>query len=119
MTTHSIAGSVANAQVAETIFDGITYSKGAATMKQLQFLMTEEKFGRALGEYFNKYQWRNAELKDFMDCMQHHFHHDKFTLLEWQTAWLEMPCHNKIEPFWDAKCAHHNAKLTIEQNVVL
>lgn len=40
VTTHPISGPVANAQVAETIFDGITYSKGAATMKQLQFLMT-------------------------------------------------------------------------------
>lgn len=48
VTTHPISGPVANAQIAETIFDGITYSKGAATMKQLQFLMTEEKFGQAL-----------------------------------------------------------------------
>jgi aminopeptidase N len=45
VTTHPISGPVANAQVAESIFDGITYSKGASTMKQLQFLMTEAKFG--------------------------------------------------------------------------
>jgi hypothetical protein len=32
VTTHPIAGDVANTQVAESIFDGITYSKGAATI---------------------------------------------------------------------------------------
>lgn len=32
-TTHPIAGEVANTEAAETIFDGITYSKGAATLK--------------------------------------------------------------------------------------
>ena len=80
VTTHPINGSVANAQIAETIFDGITYSKGAATMKQLQFLMTEEKFGKALSEYFHKFQWSNTILADFIGCMQNHFHNENFTL---------------------------------------
>lgn len=38
-TTHPIRSGVENTQVAESIFDGITYSKGAATMKQLMYLM--------------------------------------------------------------------------------
>jgi len=33
ITTHPIAGAVHNTEQAENIFDGITYSKGAATMK--------------------------------------------------------------------------------------
>ena len=33
VTTHPIAGEVKNAEVAENIFDGITYSKGASVMK--------------------------------------------------------------------------------------
>jgi len=39
VTTHPIRGEVPNTSVAESIFDGITYAKGAATMKQLMFLM--------------------------------------------------------------------------------
>lgn len=39
ITTHPIRSNVENTQVAESIFDGITYSKGAATMKQLMYLM--------------------------------------------------------------------------------
>lgn len=41
VTTHPIRGCVANTVVADSIFDGITYSKGAATMKQLLFLIGE------------------------------------------------------------------------------
>lgn len=41
ITTHPIRGPVPNTQVADSIFDGITYSKGASTMKQLNFLMSE------------------------------------------------------------------------------
>jgi aminopeptidase N len=33
VTTHSIACDVPNTEVAEDLFDGITYSKGASTMK--------------------------------------------------------------------------------------
>ena len=41
ITTHPIRGPVPNTTVAESIFDGITYSKGAASMKQLLFIMEE------------------------------------------------------------------------------
>jgi len=39
ITTHPIAGNIENTEVAENIFDGITYSKGASCMKQLMFLI--------------------------------------------------------------------------------
>ena len=39
ITTHPIRGSIANTSAADSIFDGITYAKGAATMKQLLLLM--------------------------------------------------------------------------------
>jgi hypothetical protein len=75
ITTHPIRGKVANTSVADSIFDGITYSKGAATMKQLLFLMKEENFSKALGEYFHKYEWNNATIEDFLEYMQRHFRH--------------------------------------------
>ena len=40
-TTHPIRGPVLNTTVADSIFDGITYSKGAGTMKHLLYLMKE------------------------------------------------------------------------------
>ncbi len=33
ITTHPIAGEVPNTEAAESIFDGITYAKGASTLR--------------------------------------------------------------------------------------
>jgi len=119
VTTHPIAGDVANTQVAESIFDGITYSKGAATMKQLMFVVTEEGFSKALSEYFHKFAWKNTILEDFIGAMQHQFKSDKFTMEEWKKAWLEKACLNQIEPFWDHHCCKKDAHLLIKQTPVL
>jgi aminopeptidase N len=55
ITTHPIRGPVPNTNVADSVFDGITYNKGAATMKQICYLMSEESFGKGLETYFHKY----------------------------------------------------------------
>jgi aminopeptidase N len=73
VTTHPITSEVLNTHVAESIFDGITYSKGAATMKQLMYLIGEENFSKAIGEYFNKYKFKNTELNDLLDCIEKYF----------------------------------------------
>ena len=62
-TTHPIAGEVVNTEQAENIFDGITYSKGAAVLKQLLCLMGEENFSKAMAKYFHKFQWRNTTFR--------------------------------------------------------
>ena len=88
ITTHPIRGKVENTSVADSIFDGITYSKGAATMKQLLYLMKEENFSKALSEYFHKYEWNNATIDDFLVEMQKHFQITEFTLATWRELWL-------------------------------
>jgi aminopeptidase N len=55
VTTHPIRGKVENTSVADSIFDGITYQKGAATMKQFFYLMGEENFSKGLSDYFHKF----------------------------------------------------------------
>ncbi len=62
VTTHPISGEVPNTVVAASIFDGITYSKGAATMKQLLLLMGQQNFSKGLNAYFKKYSFKNATL---------------------------------------------------------
>jgi aminopeptidase N len=90
-TTHPIRSPVANTHIAESIFDGITYSKGAATMKQLMYLMGEENFSKALADYFNKYAFKNAELDDLLRCMERYYSPKStgITLEEWKNMWLE------------------------------
>ena len=88
ITTHPIRGPVLNTTVADSIFDGITYSKGAATMKQLLYLMQEDNFSKALSVYFHKYEFNNATLAEFIAEMQNQFHVKEFTLSEWRSLWL-------------------------------
>lgn len=59
-----------NTTVAESIFDGITYIKGASTLKQLLYLMGAENFSAALKNYFTKFAFKNATLNDFIDTLQ-------------------------------------------------
>lgn len=73
ITTHPIRSDVENTFTAQSIFDGITYSKGAATMKQLMFLIGQESFSKALASYFKKYQFSNAVLNDLLAEMNPYF----------------------------------------------
>jgi len=69
VTTHPIRSQVEDTFTAESIFDGITYSKGAATMKQLMYLLGEEAFSSALKDYFKKYEFSNAVLDDLLEAI--------------------------------------------------
>ena len=64
-TTHPIATKVDTTSAANSIFDGITYAKGAAVIKQLYFRMGHENFSKKMAKYFLKYQWSNATLDQF------------------------------------------------------
>lgn len=73
VTTHPIAGDVPNTETAETIFDGITYSKGASVMKQLLCIMGAEAFGKGCGAHFKKFAWSNATLADLIESLNVEF----------------------------------------------
>src|SRR3989338_9210844 len=70
ITTHPIATNANDTDVAFSNFDGISYSKGAAVLKQLMFYIGEENFRNGLRKYFKKYEWQNTELKDFLECLE-------------------------------------------------
>jgi len=94
VTTHPISGVVANTEQAGTIFDGITYSKGAATLKQLCNVIGIESFREGLKEYFATYAYKNSELRDLLECLQ------KQTTLDlevWKQQWICTPGHNTVE----------------------
>lgn len=114
ITTHPIRGEVANTTVADSIFDGITYSKGAATMKQLLYLMKEQNFSEALSAYFHKYEFNNATLSDFIEEMQKKFEVNEFTLAEWRGFWLEKASLNQIEPEWNCHDESAEAKIAVK-----
>lgn len=66
VTTHPVAVPVDGTDQAFANFDGITYGKGAAVLKQLAYLLGEEKFREGVRAYFERHAYGNAVLDDFM-----------------------------------------------------
>jgi len=122
-TTHPIAGPVKNTEVAETIFDGITYSKGAGTLKQLLYLIGEDNFSNAMSSYFNQYQWSNTTLENFIGKLQENYKPLNpaypSNLADWQKVWLEQAGMNEVIPLFDPSKNGPNEKLVIRQSAVL
>ena len=85
VTTHPIELPVADTDEAVTNFDGITYGKGAAVLKQLNFLLGEEVFRQGVRDYLAANAWANTELEDFIAALANAANRD---LDEWTRAWL-------------------------------
>jgi aminopeptidase N len=112
--THPIRGAVPNTDVAANIFDGITYAKGAAVLKQLVFLLGETSFGFGLQDYFNRFKWGNATIADFLDSMRPYFP-PAIPFEDWTAAWLETASLNVFEAVWDPSNLATSATLKLYQ----
>ncbi len=69
-SNHKIQADCPSTDTAESLIDGITYGKGSSMIKQLIFLIGWETFTNGLKIYFNKYQWTNTTLPDFIGAIQ-------------------------------------------------
>lgn len=68
-TTHPIEVPVADARSSFANFDGISYGKGAAVLKQLYYLLGPEAFRSGVSGYLRERAWRNARLEDFVAAL--------------------------------------------------
>ncbi len=85
-STHPVAGSPApDAQSALQNFDGISYAKGAATLRQLIAHIGDPAFISGVREYLRLHAFGNAELADFLGAMERASGKD---LQGWADAWL-------------------------------
>ena len=90
-TTHPIAAEVISTEVASGVFDGISYAKGAAVIKQLQYLVGLDRFSDALKVYFQRKAWKNARLDDLIEVFQEVLGGEKGTeldMIQWKNDWL-------------------------------
>lgn len=99
-TTHPITTTVENTDDAENIFDGITYMKGASSLKQLYYLVSHDTFCDGLKEYFKTYEWKNTELKDFIGSLQNALKRagSPIDLDAWVKQWLCTKGLNELRP---------------------
>jgi len=66
------------------------------TLKQLMFLMQENKFFLGLQDYFKTFGFKNATIDDFIGCMSTYFSNPEFTLYDWEEMWILTPSLNVI-----------------------
>jgi aminopeptidase N len=85
-STHPVAGSPApDAQSALQNFDGISYAKGAATLRQLIAHIGDDAFIAGVAQYLSSHAYGNAALVDFLGAMERAGGKD---LRGWADAWL-------------------------------
>ena len=85
-STHPIAADLPDTESVRLNFDGITYGKGASVLRQLVAWVGDVAFRDGLRSYFQRHAWGNAELGDFLHCLEEASGRD---LRDWSRDWLE------------------------------
>lgn len=89
-TTHAICQMVQTTEKTSEIFNSITYSKGAAVIKQMMYMISETVFSKILKQYFEKFRWSNADLNDFIEIIEGNMIEKKgFSIKHWKSEWLQ------------------------------
>ncbi len=92
-TTHPIEAVVPDTQQALANFDGITYGKGAASLKLLHYNIGDTAFQKGLEKYFKTYAVQNTELKDFVGSLEQASGQN---LKDWRKKWLQTASVNTV-----------------------
>ncbi|KAL2780749.1 glutamyl aminopeptidase isoform 3 [Daubentonia madagascariensis] len=70
MSSHPIVVTVTTPAEITSVFDGISYSKGASILRMLEDWITTEKFRKGCQMYLEKYQFKNAKTSDFWEALE-------------------------------------------------
>ena len=85
-TSHPIHQPIRDVAQATSIFDAITYPKGATALHQLMTYVGEGPFQAGMAAYFAEHAWGNTTRHDLMAALEAASGRD---LGRWSTAWLE------------------------------
>jgi aminopeptidase N len=94
-STHPVAARADTLGEAVLNFDGISYAKGAAVLRQLSAYLGRAEFLGGLRAYFTQYRWGNATRADLLSVLAAHSGLD---LADWSQAWLETAGVNTLRP---------------------
>jgi aminopeptidase N len=94
-STHPIAADAPDIETVEVNFDGITYAKGAAVLKQLVAYVGRANFLAGVRAYFAEHAWGNATLADLLGALTKASGRD---LAAWSKLWLETAGVNTLRP---------------------
>lgn len=112
VTTHPIETAVIDTRSAKGNFDGITYAKGSASLKQLHFYVGEEGFKEGLKNYFKRFAFQNTSRADFINEIAAA---SKVDLTKWTSSWLQSAGPHRVESKWTCENGKVNS-FSIEQS---
>ncbi|MGB4135607.1 MAG: aminopeptidase N, partial [Microbacterium sp.] len=85
-TTHPVVADIPDLEAAKLNFDGITYAKGAAVLKQLVAFVGEDAFFEGARRYFAAHAYGNTTLDDLLVQLDEVSGRD---VRSWSRAWLQ------------------------------
>ncbi|MEI8082903.1 MAG: aminopeptidase N, partial [Actinomycetes bacterium] len=94
-STHPIAADMTDLDAVLVNFDGITYAKGAAALRQLVAWVGEDEFLAGVRNYFNKHAWGNTRLIDLLNALSESSGRE---LGSWAEQWLQTSGVNLLRP---------------------
>jgi aminopeptidase N len=97
-STHPISADIPDIRAVEVNFDGITYAKGAAVLKQLVAYVGRDNFLEGVRRYFQRHAWSNTVLADLLDALEETSGRD---LTAWSKEWLETAGVNTLRPSYE------------------
>jgi aminopeptidase N len=111
-STHPIAADIPDIHAVEVNFDGITYAKGAAVLKQLVAYVGRENFLDGVRKYFGAHAWGNATLADLLSALEQTSGRD---LASWSREWLQTAGVNTLRPSYSVDSAGRFTEFAVEQ----
>jgi aminopeptidase N len=96
-------------------FDGITYGKGGAVLKQLGARLGREGFAAGLRLYFQRHAFANATLADFLAALEEG---SGVPLADWSAQWLRTSGPNRFAAEVTEGPGGSIANLSVRQEVV-
>ncbi|WP_336052270.1 aminopeptidase N [Streptomyces sp. CA2R101] len=94
-STHPVTADIRDLEDAKLNFDGITYAKGAAVLKQLVAYVGQDAFLEGARRYFKRHAYGNTRLTDLLAVLEETSGRD---LASWSRSWLETAGVNSLTP---------------------
>jgi aminopeptidase N len=111
-STHPIAADIPDIHAVEVNFDGITYAKGAAVLKQLVAYVGRENFLDGVRRYFGAHAWGNATLADLLSALEQTSGRN---LASWSREWLQTAGVNTLRPSYSVGDDGRFTEFAVEQ----
>ena len=112
-STHPIAADNVDLRAVEVNFDGITYAKGAAVLKQLVAWVGLDNFLTGIQGYFKDFEYSNSEFSDLLAALEKSSGRE---LDSWAKEWLQTSGVNTLAPEFELDSDGSYATFAVHQS---